>query len=157
MATVMRRLQSAALLAAGLGPFVSWWLRAEGNLYLAAAAAGGIGAGLWFLHELGALLGQLFRRRGAARQARAARFAQVAVFYGLLVPAIGVYVCFAVALAAFPGTIVADLHQAWVLLPPPIRFLMLLVVLNLAWLTWCAHGVLAAGMEVAGSEELAQE
>ena len=139
------RLKLAIMIALGLAPFVSWWLRTSDNLHLALMGAAAISASIWYLLELAALLRVVFRHYADRHMEAEAKIARLLFIYLDLVPVLAVYVAFLAAVLLYPGTVLADLRRAWAIVPPILRCVMLLPVLNIVRLLWGSHRVIRQG------------
>ncbi len=133
------RLKTAALTMLGLTPFISWWLRTDNNLYLLAAAGGALYAGAWYLLELTELLRAILHFHEKKNMENQAKLARFFLLFFLLTPTLAVYISFIGAMLIFPGTVLLDLQRTWQLVPIVVRCLMVLSVLNVAWLLWNCH------------------
>ena len=137
--TTSDRLRLAALVAMGLLPFVSWWLRAGENLYLMICGSAGVFAAIWYLLELLNLLISVFRSCGCTRLVLEGRIARILALYVVLIPVLAVYVAFVAGTLIFPGVLLSDLYDTWLLIPLSLRCLMTLPVLQICWLLWRGH------------------
>ena len=138
------RLKLAALVTLGLAPFVSWWIRIADSVYLLLACAAAVYAGIWYLVELAGLIREVLRERNETQLARQAGIARILVLYFTLIPTTSVYVAFTVALLLFQDAVLSDLQRTWGSVPPPVRWLMVLPILNLIWLAWRVYGAIIA-------------
>lgn len=138
------RLRVAVLLALGLNPFISWWVRSVDNVYLLLTAAAAMFASVWYLLELAVALRVLLHSCGSPKMEMEARIARVLILYFIMIPTTAVHVSFAGALLMFPGTALSDLLRTWSFVPSFVRGLMLLAVLHVEWLLWRTHRVVLA-------------
>ncbi|OGV63345.1 MAG: hypothetical protein A3K19_29075 [Lentisphaerae bacterium RIFOXYB12_FULL_65_16] len=151
-ADTLGRIKVSAVLTLGLAPFVSWWLRADENLYLLLMAVVACYAVIWYLLELSSFLFELTRDDGPVQLRLEIRLAHSALFYLGLVPVLAVHVSFLIALVMVRGTVLSDLSRTWMIVPWPARYGMLLPVIYLITLLWRLSGVLASRGAAAGAE-----
>lgn len=135
------RLKAASLAALGLTPFISWWLRTLESPYFLIVGTAGLFAANWYLFELASFVRQVFVICGDDRLLFEAKLARGMIFYCVFIPTLGVNLTFLGALLLVPETVLSDLLRTWEFLPHPVRFLMLLAILNLLFLIWRAHSV----------------
>ena len=140
--SLLWRLRAASLIVLGLTPFVSWWLRTADSPYFLIAGTAGLFAANWYLFELASFVREVFVLCGGGRLLFEAKLARIMIIYCVFIPTLGVTLTFLGALVLVPGTVLSDLQRTWEYLPHPIRFLMLLAVLNLLLLTWRAHSTI---------------
>ncbi|MBT3377267.1 MAG: hypothetical protein HN742_05050 [Lentisphaerae bacterium] len=135
------RLKASAVTVLGLTPFVSWWLRTLDSPYFLVAGTAGLFAANWYLFELASFIRAVLHKCGNERILFEAKLARVLTFYCVFIPTLGVNLTFVGALILVRGTVLSDLERTWEYLPYPVRFLMLLAVLNLLFLVWRVHSV----------------
>lgn len=124
------RLRCSALCMVGLSPFLSWWFRFSGNLYLAVMALGGIVAFFWCLIETTSILDHAARCLGKWELARWARTVRHGLIFLSLAPILSYYAASLVLLGIDGSMTAADIGTWWVLtIPFPVRFCTMLPLL----------------------------
>lgn len=133
------QLKTAALVTAGLCPFVPWWLYASASTYLTLAGSAAVLAILWYLQQLAAYYAGVFGyyRRQVLRQL--AVTAYHLVFYAALVPASVVFGLFVWACAGVNPLSSEDLPQFWARLPPWLYAIMALPLISILLLAGYAR------------------
>lgn len=141
------RAKLAALLVAGLVPFVSWGLRFGGNIFLVVNGTLASFTAIWLAFELVELVIAEAERLHNPGLWRAGRTGLVMLIYSLLIPVTALHVAFALFLAGGSGAILEDLGESWHMLPAAVhwaRWIPLVPIANVARLLWLLRGALWA-------------
>jgi hypothetical protein len=136
------RAKLAAIAVAGLAPFVSWWLRFGGSLYLVLNGTMATFAAIWLLFELVELVLAEGERLHNPGLVQAGRGGLLFLIYFLLIPVAALNVAFVLSIARGHGVIPEDLAESWQLVPAPLRWLPIVPVANVARLLWLLRGAL---------------
>ncbi|MGI5924814.1 MAG: hypothetical protein GX945_15475 [Lentisphaerae bacterium] len=119
------RLRASCLTVLGLSPFLTWYLRSDGQVYFAFCTLLLTGATLWLLLEISLWLRRLATDAGNVLLRKLAQNSVSLVLFGAIVPVSAIHLAFLLLLSGVDnGWSALDLHIVWASGPAHIGLLL---------------------------------
>lgn len=138
----LQRMRFTVLCAAGLSPFLIWWVQLLNNLYLFVCTGLAVGMLIWFLIELTEFMRHLMSATARHRLSSEARVARILLTVAVFIPVMAVFAAFVIKTATDSQFDLYAVRSSWHYVPLVMRALLLIPPLMSLVVLWKCRFVL---------------